>query len=174
MSVSSSEPPEPSQASGGSERAGLQALNALPAEAARLQLLACCSSARWADEVASGRPFASAAELFARSDQAVAGLAQADLEQALAGHPRIGRPAGPAHGWSRRRCVPHGGHQFALNIAVGLGLGGNESYPQVFAPFGGFADNCKVVDSRVAMPDIPGIGFEAKNELYKVVKQLLN
>jgi L-alanine-DL-glutamate epimerase-like enolase superfamily enzyme len=26
-----------------------------------------------------------------------------------------------AHGWSRRRCVPHGGHQFALNIAVGVG-----------------------------------------------------
>jgi hypothetical protein len=45
-----------------------------------------------------------------------------------------------AHGWSPRRCVPHGGHQFALNIAVGLGLGGNESYPDVFAPFGGFAD----------------------------------
>mgnify|MGYP000058500069 CR=1 FL=1 len=48
------------------------------------------------------------------------------------------------------------GHQFALNIAVGLGLGGNESYPQVFAPFGGFADECKVVDSRVPMPDVPG------------------
>ncbi len=77
------------------------------------------------------------------------------------------------HGWSRRRCVPHGGHQFALNIAVGLGLGGNESYPQVFAPFGGFADACKVVDSRVAMPDVPGIGFEAKNDLYAVMKQLL-
>src|SRR5262249_4663328 len=46
------------------------------------------------------------------------------------------------HGWSWRRCVPHGGHQFALNIAVGLGLGGNESYPDVFAPFGGFADGC--------------------------------
>ncbi len=68
------------------------------------------------------------------------------------------------HGWSPRRCVPHGGHQFALNIAVGLGLGGNESYPQVFAPFGGFADDCKVVDSRVPMPDVPGIGFEAKND----------
>jgi L-alanine-DL-glutamate epimerase-like enolase superfamily enzyme len=78
-----------------------------------------------------------------------------------------------AHGWSRRRCVPHGGHQFALNIAVGLGLGGNESYPQVFAPFGGFADNCKVVDSRVAMPDIPGIGFEAKNALYAVMKPMI-
>ena len=78
-----------------------------------------------------------------------------------------------AHGWSRRRCVPHGGHQFALNIAVGLGLGGNESYPQVFAPFGGFADNCKVVDSRVTMPDVPGVGFEAKNDLYAVMKPLM-
>lgn len=78
-----------------------------------------------------------------------------------------------AHGWSPRRCVPHGGHQFALNIAVGLGLGGNESYPQVFAPFGGFADNCPVVESRVAMPDIPGIGFEAKNDLWAVMKPML-
>jgi L-alanine-DL-glutamate epimerase-like enolase superfamily enzyme len=78
-----------------------------------------------------------------------------------------------AHGWSRRRCVPHGGHQFALNIAVGLGLGGNESYPQVFAPFGGFADNCAVKDSRVTMPDVPGIGFEAKNDLYVVMKPML-
>jgi len=76
------------------------------------------------------------------------------------------------HGWSARRCVPHGGHQFALNIAVGLGLGGNESYPEVFAPFGGFADAVPVRDSRVAMPDIPGIGFEAKNDLYAVLKTL--
>ena len=77
-----------------------------------------------------------------------------------------------SHGWSRRRCVPHGGHQFALNIAVGLGLGGNESYPEVFAPFGGFADDLPVVDGRVAMPTIPGIGFEAKNPLYAVLKTL--
>src|SRR3712207_2356939 len=77
-----------------------------------------------------------------------------------------------AHGWSARRCVPHGGHQFALNIAVGLGLGGNESYPDLFAPFGGFADDCPVEDSRVRLPDIPGIGFEAKNALYAVMKPL--
>ena len=76
------------------------------------------------------------------------------------------------HGWSPRRCVPHGGHQFALNIAVGLGLGGNESYPQVFAPFGGFADNTPVRDGRIKMPDLPGIGFEAKNALYAVMKPL--
>jgi len=78
-----------------------------------------------------------------------------------------------ANGWSRRRCVPHGGHQFALNIAVGLGLGGNESYPDVFAPFGGFADDCPVEDSRVPLPDAPGIGFERKNALWAVMKPML-
>ncbi|HJU20702.1 MAG TPA: mandelate racemase/muconate lactonizing enzyme family protein [Stellaceae bacterium] len=76
------------------------------------------------------------------------------------------------HGWSPRRCVPHGGHQFALNIAVGLGLGGNESYPQVFAPFGGFADDCPVEDGFVRLPDLPGIGFEAKAALYQVMRPL--
>ena len=77
-----------------------------------------------------------------------------------------------AHGWSPRRCVPHGGHQFALNIAVGLGLGGNESYPDVFAPFGGFADDLAVEDGFVSMPDVPGIGFEAKRALYAVMRPL--
>lgn len=76
------------------------------------------------------------------------------------------------HGWSPRRCVPHGGHQFALNIAVGLGLGGNESYPQVFAPFGGFADDCPVEDGFVRLPDIPGVGFEAKAALWRVMRPL--
>ena len=77
-----------------------------------------------------------------------------------------------AHGWSPRRCVPHGGHQFALNIAVGLGLGGNESYPDVFAPFGGFADATPVEDSRIRMPDVPGIGFEQKADLWDVLKDV--
>lgn len=78
-----------------------------------------------------------------------------------------------AHGWSRRRCVPHGGHQFALNIAVGLGLGGNESYPQVFAPFGGFADDYPVHNGRVRLPAAPGIGFEEKRDLYAVLRTLV-
>ena len=77
-----------------------------------------------------------------------------------------------AHGWSPRRCVPHGGHQFALNIAVGLGLGGNESYPEVFAPFGGFADTTPVEDSRIRMPEVPGIGFEVKSDLWAVLRDL--
>ncbi|CAN5696295.1 hypothetical protein BH23CHL2_BH23CHL2_01990 [soil metagenome] len=76
------------------------------------------------------------------------------------------------HGWSRQQCVPHGGHQFALNIAAGLGLGGNESYPDVFQPFGGFADSEQVVDGVVSLPDVPGVGFEAKANLWAVMQPL--
>lgn len=76
------------------------------------------------------------------------------------------------YGWSPRRCIPHGGHQMSLNIAAGLGLGGNESYPGIFQPFGGFADGIPVENSYVRLPDIPGIGFEAKNELYRVMRAL--
>ena len=76
------------------------------------------------------------------------------------------------HGWSPNRCIPHGGHQMSLNIAAGLGLGGNESYPGIFQPFGGFADGIPVEDSYVKLPEIPGVGFEAKEELFRVMKPL--
>jgi L-alanine-DL-glutamate epimerase-like enolase superfamily enzyme len=75
-------------------------------------------------------------------------------------------------GWSSRRVVPHGGHQMSLNIAAGLHLGGNESYPDVFKPFGGFADGIAVEDGYVRLPEVPGIGFEAKRELYAVMSEL--
>lgn len=76
------------------------------------------------------------------------------------------------HGWSARRCIPHGGHQMALHIAAGLGLGGNESYPGIFQPFGGFADNVPVKNGRVAIPDTPGIGIENKSALMDVYRSL--
>lgn len=76
------------------------------------------------------------------------------------------------NGWSRRSCIPHGGHQMCLNIAAGLGLGGNESYPDVFKPFNGFADHIPVEDGYVTLPDLPGIGLEAKSEPYRILKEL--
>jgi D(-)-tartrate dehydratase len=76
------------------------------------------------------------------------------------------------HGWSRSRCIPHGGHQMSLNIAAGLGLGGNESYPDLFQPFGGFPDGAKVESSFVTLPDLPGIGFEGKADLYREMRAL--
>jgi L-alanine-DL-glutamate epimerase-like enolase superfamily enzyme len=77
-----------------------------------------------------------------------------------------------AHGWSSRRCIPHGGHQFSLHIAAALKLGGNESYPGEFQPTGGFADDAVVSDSQVGLTEIPGIGFEAKSAFYKVLREL--
>jgi len=77
-----------------------------------------------------------------------------------------------AAGWSRRRCIPHGGHQMSLNIAAGLGLGGNENYPDLFQPFGGFPDNVRVEDGHIVMPELPGIGFEGKADLIKVMREL--
>ena len=76
------------------------------------------------------------------------------------------------HGWSPRRCIPHGGHQMSLNIAAGLGLGGNESYPDLFQPFGGFPDGVRVEDGHVVLPELPGIGFEGKAELIAVMREL--
>ncbi len=76
------------------------------------------------------------------------------------------------HGWSPRRCIPHGGHQMSLNIAAGLGLGGNESYPDLFQPYGGFPDGVRVHDSHITMPDLAGIGFEGKTDLYAEMKAL--
>ena len=76
------------------------------------------------------------------------------------------------HGWSSSRCIPHGGHQMSLNIAAGLGPGGNKSYPDLFQPFGGFPDGVKVENSYVTLPDLPGIGFEGKSDLIKVMREL--
>jgi D(-)-tartrate dehydratase len=75
-------------------------------------------------------------------------------------------------GWSARRCIPHGGHQMSLNIAAGLGLGGNENYPDLFQPYGGFPDSLAVENGILTMPELPGIGFEGKAELFNVMRTL--
>jgi L-alanine-DL-glutamate epimerase-like enolase superfamily enzyme len=75
-------------------------------------------------------------------------------------------------GWSTRRMVPHGGHQMSLEIAAGLHLGGNESYPDLFQPFGGFADGIAVEEGMVRLPDVPGVGFEAKANLCALMREV--
>ncbi len=77
-----------------------------------------------------------------------------------------------AAGWSVARCIPHGGHQMSLNIAAGLGLGGNESYPDLFQPYGGFPDGVSVQDGHIVMPELPGIGFEGKSALIREMREL--
>ena len=60
----------------------------------------------------------------------------------------------------------------SLAIAAGLGLGGNESYPDLFQPYGGFPDGVRVVDGYVDLPALPGIGFEGKADLIAQMRAL--
>ena len=76
------------------------------------------------------------------------------------------------YNWDTSRCIPHGGHQMSLAIAAGLGLGGNESYPDLFQPYGGFPDGVKVDNSYIKLPEINGIGFEGKSDLFSIMKMM--
>ena len=76
--------------------------------------------------------------------------------------------------WSSTRVVPHGGHQISCNIAAGLNLGGNEIYPSLFQPFGGFPDSSIVENSHVTFPEFIGMGYEKKEKLNTLFKKLFN
>ena len=129
MTASASRPPSPDGPAGPAGTGGLAEFNGLPADAARRALLACCSSQRWAGVVAAGRPFPSAPALLRCSDAAVAGLAPADLREALAGHPRIGERAGAGGGWSQQEQAGVAGADTATLRALAAG---NEVYQRRF------------------------------------------
>ena len=76
------------------------------------------------------------------------------------------------HKWQRHSVFPHGGNQMTLAIVGGFGLGGCEAYPDVFGVFAGFADDAKVENGYLKLSDRPGLGFEAQNHLYAVMKDL--
>jgi len=77
-----------------------------------------------------------------------------------------------SHGWPRSGLFPHGGNQMSLHIAGGFGLGGAESYPGVFGAFAGFADDARLEDGYLKLPDRPGIGFEGQAALYHIMRDL--
>lgn len=77
------------------------------------------------------------------------------------------------NGYSRKDVHPHGGHMIALHIVVGLGLGGSEAYPGVFAPVGGYASECVVEDGGVRPGSSPGFGLEAKADLAPHIAELV-
>ena len=106
----------------------MTSLNAVPAAIARQRLLVCCSSERWAAEVVAGRPYATASELLASSDAATAGLAPGDLEQALAGHPRIGDRRGADERSRREQAGVLGADQATIQALAE----GNDEYERRF------------------------------------------
>jgi 2-oxo-4-hydroxy-4-carboxy-5-ureidoimidazoline decarboxylase len=56
----------------------------------RADLHAVCTSFRWVDLMTAARPYHRLPALLAASDTAIIQLTEADIGQALAGHPRIG------------------------------------------------------------------------------------
>ncbi len=82
---------------------GLQWLNDAPEEQAQEALLACCASPVWARQLVTGRPYADDAAVLTAADEVLAELSDADLDDALAGHPRIGERVDHTGGeWSRQ------------------------------------------------------------------------
>ena len=69
-------------------------------------------------------------------------------------------------------CTSCGTHR-VTRMAAGLQLGGNESYPGIFQPFGGFGQHHEVVDGAIAIADTPGTGLEHKQELRPVLAELV-
>jgi hypothetical protein len=79
-----------------------------------------------------------------------------------------------ANGWGSSSFIPHGGNQMSLACALGFGMGMCESYPGVFGAFSGYDDTAKIEDGYMCAPQLPGVGFEGQNALYKLFKELLS
>ena len=86
---------------------GVELLNRIARAKAVEQLLDCCGSTKWAEEMAGARPFANAAELFAEADKIWAGLSRKEWLAAFRHHPPIGsakaagKQSAKAKQWSR-------------------------------------------------------------------------
>src|SRR5690349_11240655 len=74
----------------------LDAFNRLDAEAARAVVRRCVDIDRWVDAVVSGRPYATTADLLAAARTSAAPWTVAEIDGALAHHPRIGERASGA------------------------------------------------------------------------------
>ncbi len=68
----------------------LAEFNALDSASAKQELLRCCGCGRWADGVATARPFKDKESLFAAADAAWAQTAEKEWLEAFSHHPRIG------------------------------------------------------------------------------------
>ena len=71
----------------------------------RQGLTACLHVPRWVDDVLARAPFASLDALLTAADEAATPLSPAEVDEALADHPRIGDRA-TGHGTSQHRLSP--------------------------------------------------------------------
>ncbi len=73
-------------------------------------------------------------------------------------------------GWERTQFLPHAGHLFAAHCVAGLALGMAEAAPDATLPHGGYWDGVRVAAGRVAIPSAPGVGYELKPNLFRLLE----
>ena len=103
----------------------------LPDEEVRALLRGCLDVPRWAEEVAAGRPYGERDALLASADLAARSLSPAEVDQALAGHPRIGERPGAGHNVEASRREQAGVDPTAGDTAARLAAG-NADYEERF------------------------------------------
>ena len=82
------------------------------------------------------------------------------------------RILGEFKSWDRSQFLPHAGHLFAAHCVAGLRLGMAEAAPDAALAYGGFWDGVRVVDGRVTIPERPGVGYEAKENLFRILESI--
>ena len=75
----------------------VEAFNAWDEDDGSTRLRACLDVPRWASELLGGRPYDSTADVLGRARLVAATLTPAEVDAALARHPRIGERAGAGH-----------------------------------------------------------------------------
>jgi OHCU decarboxylase len=109
--------------------AGLDRLNALPAEEAEALLVGICASPAWAEAVIAGRPYADGATLKAAARTIWEGLGPDEWRLAFSGHPRIGEHGGAAPEHSTREQAEMASADPTTAAAIARG---NQEYEQRF------------------------------------------
>lgn len=109
--------------------------NQLSLEQAAEEILPCCGSKNWAQQMAMRRPIGDEGALLAAGDEVCKGLAESDWDEAFRSHPRIGeshaesRSTARAAAWSGEEQRDAGGASANVKAAIAEG---NRAYEKRF------------------------------------------
>ena len=101
-------------------------------EELRTALAACLAVPRWVDEVAGNAPFRSTADLLEAARRAASPLSRAEIDQAMAEHPRIGeKPTGSSQAAGFSRAEQSSANAGDVELAAAI-TAGNQRYEERF------------------------------------------
>ena len=108
-------------------------LNHAAAQELRPRLLALTAAPQWADALVAARPYADLDALLDASDEVVASLGEAQVDAALAGHPRIGESGqGLDRESAARSAAEQSGMAAADTVTLDAMARGNAAYEARF------------------------------------------